>query len=43
MEGDGDGQVVGDGKWTRWTIVDRTCTRSELRKASGMCDIVSEC
>ena len=32
MEGDGARQVVEDGNWTRWTIVDRTCTRSELRK-----------
>ena len=42
MEGDGAGQVVGDGNWTRWTIVDRTCTRSELRKTSGICFIVIE-
>ena len=42
MEGDGAGQGVGDGNWTRWTIVDRTCTRSELRKASVICFIVTE-
>ena len=29
--------------WTKWTICDRACTRAVLRKASGMCYIVSEC
>ena len=42
MEGEGAGQGVGDGGWTRWTIVDRTCTRSELRKASVTWFIVTE-
>ena len=42
MEGEGAGQGVGDGSWTRWTIVDRTCTRSELRKASVICFIDTE-
>ena len=42
MEGDGAGHAVEDVNWTRWTIVDRTCTRSELQKASGTCYIVSE-
>ena len=42
MEGDGAGQGVGDGNWTKWTIVDRTCTRSELRKAGVICFINTE-
>ena len=42
MEGEGAGQGVGDGGGTRWTIVDRTCTRSELRKASVTWFIVTE-
>ena len=50
VEGDGEVQgVVGlarkdveDAQWTRWTILDRACTRGELQKASGMWYIVSE-
>ena len=42
MEGDGAGQGVGDGNWTKWIMVDRTCTRSELRKAGVICFIVTE-
>ena len=42
MEGEGAGQGVGDGGWTRWTIGERTCTRSELRKASVTWFIVIE-
>ena len=37
MEGDGAGQGVADGNWTKWTIVDRTCTRGELQRANGTC------
>ena len=42
LEGEGAGQGGGDGGWTGWTIGDRTCTRSELRKASVTWFIVIE-